>query len=144
MSQNEHQRSVNDLCAGILDKLTGMERRLTTMNLSSAFIGKTASYDIASACNIWAPTVRQDSKRYTGINCIMLFLNGVLCGQLLQFVLVFNSTNMHAMSYWSDYCPCSSRVNIEEPAVCYNVSWFSAVFRFVLPSLPIFTAVSDT
>jgi len=27
MSQNERQRSVNILCAGILDNLTGMERR---------------------------------------------------------------------------------------------------------------------
>jgi len=27
MSQNERQRSINDLCAGILDNLTEMERR---------------------------------------------------------------------------------------------------------------------
>jgi len=27
ISHNEHQRSVNDLCAGILDNLTGMESR---------------------------------------------------------------------------------------------------------------------
>jgi hypothetical protein len=35
MSQNEHQRRVNTFCAGILDDLTGMECRYTTMNLSA-------------------------------------------------------------------------------------------------------------
>jgi len=69
------------------------------MNLLSAFIGKNESDDIASASYNWAPTVRQGSKCYTAINCIMLFLNGVLRGQSLQFVLVFNFTNMDAMSY---------------------------------------------
>jgi hypothetical protein len=112
MSQNERQRSVNDLCSGILDNLTGMERRWTTMNVSAAFVGKNATDDIASASYEWAPMVRQDSERYTAINCIMLFLNGVLRSQSLQSVLVFNFTNMHAMSYWSDYFPCSSRGNI--------------------------------
>jgi len=82
------------------------------MNLSAAFVGKNGTDDIASTSYNWAPTVRQGSERYTAINCIMLFLNGVLRGQSLQSVLVFNFTNMHAMSYWSDYIPCSSRVNI--------------------------------
>jgi hypothetical protein len=112
MSQNELQRSVNDLGTGILDNLTGMERRLPTMNLSAAFVNKNATDDIASASYNWASTVHQGSECYTAINCIMLFLNGVLRGQSLQSVLVLNLTNMHAMSYWSDYFPCSSRVNI--------------------------------
>jgi len=82
------------------------------MILSTAFIGKYASDDIASPSNMSAPTVRQGSERYTAIYCIMLFPNGVLRGQLVQSALVFNFTNMHAMSYWSDYFPCSCRVNI--------------------------------
>ena len=113
------------------------------MNLLAAFIGKNASDDIASASYNWAPTVRQCSERYTAINCIMLFLNGVLRRQLLQSVLVFNFTNTHAMSYWSDYFPCSCRVNIYESAVCFTVSLFSAVFRVVLPSFQISTTMWD-
>ena len=122
MSQNEPQRSVNDLCAGILDNLTGMKSRLTTMILSTACIAKNASDDIASASYNSAPTVHQGSKCYTAMNWIMPFPNGVLRGQSLQSVLVFNFTNMHAMSYWSDYFPCSCRVNIYEPAVGFTVS----------------------
>jgi len=82
------------------------------MYLSAAFVGKNATDDIASASYKWAPTVRQGSERYTAINCIMLFINGVLRGQSLQSFLVFNFTNMHAMSYGSDYFPYSRRVNI--------------------------------
>jgi len=68
------------------------------MNPSAAFIGKNASVHIASASYNCAPTVRQGSERYTAINCSMLFLNGGLRGQSLQSVLVFNLTNMRAMS----------------------------------------------
>jgi hypothetical protein len=68
------------------------------MNLSAAFIVKNASVDIAFTSYNCAPTVRQGSERYTAINCCMLFLNGGLRGQLLQSVLVFNITNLHAMS----------------------------------------------
>jgi len=39
------------------------------------------------------------SERYTAMNCIVLFLNRALCGQSLQSNLVYNFTNMHAMSY---------------------------------------------
>jgi len=112
ISQNERQWSVNDFPAGILDNITGMERRLTTMNISAAFIVKNASVDIASASYNCAPAVRQGSERFTVINCSMLFLNGGLRGQSLQSVLLFNITNMHAMSDWSDYLPNSCRVNI--------------------------------
>jgi hypothetical protein len=69
------------------------------MYLWAAFVGKNATDDIASASYNLAPTVRQGSKRYTAINCIMLFIIAVLHGQSLQSVLVFNFTNMHAMSY---------------------------------------------
>jgi len=47
------------------------------------------------------------------------------------------------MYYWSDYFPCSCRVNIYKPVVCYTVSLFSAVFRVVLPSFLISTAMLD-
>jgi hypothetical protein len=73
----------------------------------------------------------------------MLFLHGGLRGQSLQSVIVFNITNMHAMSDWPDYFPCSSRVNIAEPAICFTVSWFSAVSQVRLPSFRISTAMSD-
>jgi len=132
------------LCTGILDNLIRMERRWTTTNLSAALIGKNASDDIASASYNSAPTVCQGSERYTAMNCIMLFLNEVLCGQSLQSVLVFNFTHMHAMSYWSDYLPCSCRVNIGEPAVCFTVSLFSAVSWVGIPKILISTAMSDT
>ena len=49
MSQNERQRSINDLCAGILDNLTGIECRETAMNLLESFVGKNAGDDIRSA-----------------------------------------------------------------------------------------------
>ena len=97
MLQNEGQWSVNNCCAGILDNITGMERRYTTMNLLAALIGKNAIVDIASASYNCAPMVRQGSDHYTAINCSMLFLNGGLRGQSLQSVLVYKFTNMHAM-----------------------------------------------
>jgi len=68
------------------------------MNLSAAFIGKNASVDIASASYNCVRTVRQGSEHYKAINCSILFLNGGFRGQLLQSVLVFIITNMHAMS----------------------------------------------
>jgi len=82
------------------------------MNPSAAIIGNNASVNIASASYSWAPTVRQGSEQFTAINCNMLFLNGGLRGQSLQSVLVFNITNMHAMSDWSGYFPCSFGLNI--------------------------------
>jgi hypothetical protein len=98
MSQNERQQSVNDCRASILDHITGMERRYTTMNVSAALIGKNASVDIASASYNCAPMVRQRSERYLPINWSMLFQHGGFRGRSLQSVLVFNITNMHAMS----------------------------------------------
>jgi len=55
---------------------------------------------------------RGDSERYTAMNCIVLFLNRVLRSQFLQSNLVYNFTNMHAMSYTSDFFACRCRVNI--------------------------------
>ena len=95
MSQNERQLSMKNCCTGILDNITGMERRQTTMNLSVAFNGKNASVDIKSASYNCALTVCQGSECYTAINCSILFLNGGLRGQSLQSVLVYNFTNMH-------------------------------------------------
>jgi hypothetical protein len=112
MSQFVRQWSVNDICAGILDNITGMERKLITMNLLAACIVKNKSVNIASASYNWAPTVCPGSKCYAAIHCSMLFLNGGLCGQSLQSVLVFNITTMHAMLDWSDYFACSCRVDI--------------------------------
>jgi hypothetical protein len=69
------------------------------MNLSAAFIGKNASGNIASASYNGTPTVHQGFERYTAIDSIMPFINGVLRSQSLKSVHIFNFTNMHAMSY---------------------------------------------
>ena len=74
----------------------------------------------------------------------MPFLSGVLRVQSLQSVLVFNFTNKHAMSYWSEYLPCSCRVNISEPGVCFTVLLLSAVCEVGLPSFQFPTAMSDS
>jgi len=114
------------------------------MILSRAFIGTDSSGVITSAPYNSAPTVRQGSEHYTRLHCIMLFPYGIWRGQSLQSVLVFNFTNMHAMSYWSDFFPCSCRVNIYEPAVGITVLLFLPVSRVVIPSILISTAMSDT
>jgi len=78
------------------------------------------------------------------MNCITLLPNCVLRGQSFQYVLVYNFTNIHAMSHRSDFFACSCRVNIEEPTVCFTVSLPSAAsqvasLRFLIP-----TAMSDS
>jgi hypothetical protein len=68
------------------------------MNQSASCIGKNARVRIASATYNCDPMVRQGSERYTAIHSCVLFLNGALRGQLLQSVLVFHITDIHAMS----------------------------------------------
>jgi len=84
------------------------------------------------------------SECYTAINCVVLFLNGVLRGQSLHSVLVYNFTNMHAMSYRSDFILCSCRVNIQEPGVCVTVILLSAVSRVRVRRFLIPTAMLDS
>jgi len=84
------------------------------------------------------------SVSYTAMNCIALLQHWVLQGQSFQFVLVYNFTNMHAMSHRSVWFACSCRVNIYEPAVCFTVSLPSAVFRVGLPTFLIPTAMSGS
>jgi len=81
---------------------------------------------------------------YTAIKCIVLFLNCVLRGQSLQYVLVYNLTNMHAMSHRSDFFACSSRANIWESAFCFTITLLSAVSQVILPRVLIPTALSDS
>jgi len=88
--------------------------------------------------------VRQRSKHYTASNCSIQFLNGVLCGQMLQSVLEFNFTTMRAMSYWSDYHPWICTVNIEEPAVGFTMSSLLALPWVGLPSFLFATAMLDS
>jgi len=71
------------------------------------------------------------SVHYTAMNCIVLFLHWVLRGLCFQSVLVYNITNMHAMSHRSDffcfylYCQC-----LRTPIVLnYNVSFGSPSSR---------------
>jgi hypothetical protein len=98
MPQNGPQQSVNNISTGIVDNLTGMEFRLTTTHLLAALIGKNRYVNMESTSNNSVPTLRQSSEHWLAINCVMLFLMGVLLGQLLQSVLEFNFTNMHEMS----------------------------------------------
>jgi len=58
--------------------------------------------------------------------------------------LVYNFTNMHAMSYRPDFFARSCRVNIEEPAVCFTVSLRLAVSPVGLPSFLIPTVMSHS
>jgi len=78
------------------------------------------------------------------MNWIVLCLDRVLHGQSSQSVLVYNFTNMHAMSCRSDFLACSGTVNIIEPAGCNTVTLLSAVFPVGLPSLLLLTAMSDS
>ena len=84
------------------------------------------------------------SRRYTATNCILLSLHRVLRRQSLESNLVYNFTNMRAMSYRSGFFTCSSRVNIWEPAAYFAVSFLSAVFGLGLPSCLILTVMSNS
>jgi len=84
------------------------------------------------------------SERYTAMNCIVLFLWWVLCGQSLQSVVVYNFTNLHLICYRSEIFALSCRVNISEPAVCFTVLLHSAVSRVGLHSFQIPTTMSDS
>jgi len=84
----------------------------------------------------------QCSASYTAMKFIMLFLNGNLRSQSSKSVLVYNFTNMYAMSHRSDFFACSARINILDPAFCLTLMLHSAVPWIWLPSLLIPTAVS--
>jgi len=68
------------------------------------------------------------------MNRIALFLNRVLHGQSVQYDLVHNFRNMHAMFQRFDFIAYSSRVNIEEPVFRCTIPSLLAVTRVVLPS----------
>jgi len=70
------------------------------------------------------------SERYTTMYCIVLFINQVLPSQSLQSVLVYNFTNMHAMSYRSDFfaCRCSQCLRTRS-LLYYNVTFVSLLSR---------------
>jgi len=84
------------------------------------------------------------SNRYTVMYCIVLFLNQVLRGQSSQSILVYNFTNMHAMSYRSDFFTWSYRVNISEVAICFTVWSVMPVFCIGSTSVLIRSAMSDS
>jgi len=84
------------------------------------------------------------SACYTAMKCIVLFQNCVLRSQSLQYVLVYNFTNMHAMSHRSDFLACCSRVNMKESAFCLTIMLLSALCQVVLPSIQIPTAMLDS
>jgi len=61
------------------------------------------------------------------------------------YALVFNFTNMHAMSHRSDFfLACSSKVNIEEPAFYLTITYPLTVTQIELRRVQFPTAMSDT
>jgi len=83
------------------------------------------------------------SVHHIAMNCIALFPNWVLCGQSFQYVLVYNFTNMHAISHRSGFFACSSIANIQEPSGCIIIILRLAVSRVGIPSLLIPTTMAD-
>jgi len=67
------------------------------------------------------------SERYTAMYCIVMLLNQVLPGQSLQSVLVYNFTNMHAMSYRSDFIACSCIQYLRTRSLLYYNDTFSSL-----------------
>ena len=64
---------------------------------------------------------------------------------LSLYVLVFNFTNMHALSHWSDlFLACSSKVNISEPAFYLTIMYPLTVTQLKLPRIQFPTAMSNT
>jgi hypothetical protein len=80
---------------------------------------------------------------YLSMNSIVLFVNWVLRCQSLKFVIVYNFTNIHAMSYNFDLYACSCRVNIEEPAVGITIPLLFAVSRVGSPRILLITTMSN-
>jgi len=74
------------------------------------------------------------SERYTAMNCIVLFLNAVLRGLSLQSDLVYNCTNMHAMTYRSDFLlvPVGSLLKSPQSALLY--CYFRQAFESDYPT----------
>ena len=67
------------------------------------------------------------SKRHTAIYCIMMLLNQVLPSQSLQSVLVYNFTNMHAMSYRSDFIACTCIQYLRTRSLLYYNDTFGSL-----------------
>jgi len=138
-ASRESQRSFNgvstehpQLFSCIMDNLARMDRRYSTKNLSAAWIAK-----ILVTISRPLPTIERlqcvncvcgGSERNTAINCNVLFPKGVLPGQSLQYVLVFNFTNMHVMSYWSEF------FNVAVESICKKLE-SAFQYRFFRQSL---------
>jgi len=106
MSQNQCQQSVNgastmfDRAFGIFqwqwnaDKplWTNQQPLMAKMLVTISHLRPTIEYPqtVNSFC--------AGSEWYTAMNCVVMFLSRVLRSQSLQSVLVYNFTNMHAMS----------------------------------------------
>ena len=80
------------------------------------------------------------SECYSAMNRIVLFLNRNLCGQSLQSDRVYNFTNMHSMSYKSDFILVAVESIFKNPQFplqyCFFQQSFESdypAFRFRLP-----------
>jgi len=84
------------------------------------------------------------TDRYAAMYCILQFLHRVLRCQSSQSILVYNISNMHAMSHSYDFFACSCSVNIYKVEVCFAVLSVTPVFRVGSNSIRILTAMSDS
>jgi len=67
------------------------------------------------------------SECYTAMYCIVLFLNQDLPSHSLQSVLVYNFTNIHAMSYRSDFFACSCSQYLRTRSLLYSNVTFGSL-----------------
>ena len=118
------------------------------MNPSAAFIAKNSTDDIASASYNWAPA--EDQQSLWGLRT--LHSNELDCAvpkssftRSVFAIWPYIQLHQYACTvYRSVFFTWSSRVNVEECAVCFAESLILPVFRVGLPSCPIPTAMLDS
>jgi len=118
--KHDCQCCINNIWSCILRNSSAMHRQETIIQLLATFLGKMqvmisqppSQNGGQQIVNIfWVGSVS-----CTATNRTAWFYNGVPNVQSLQFVFVFNFTNMHAMSHKSDFCLASNfKVDIYKP-----------------------------
>jgi len=120
MFQNKRQRSVNGVSTIFHLASSILYGQWNTANWQSTYRQPLSSKLQLTILHL-PPTIERPrsvnnfgggSASYTAMKYITLFLNGIACSQSLQSVLLYNVTNMYAMSHRSDFFTCSSRFNI--------------------------------
>jgi len=82
---------------------------------------------------------------YTASNCIVSFLNLFIHSQSFQYVLVYNITNIHAMSHRSDFFLAhSSRVNFYTARMSITMTYVLTDSQVELPRYQSSRAMADS